>query len=88
MSKPIDELVVQIKADTKQLKKELKQVQGKLKTTGVAGGAAFGGMAGAMSKAKVGAVALTAALVAVGATFLKIGRIGSLTHRLNLTGFF
>lgn len=77
MSKPIDELVIQIKADTKQLKKELKQVQGKLKTTGVAGGAAFGGMAGAMSKAKVGAVALTAALVAVGATFLKIGRIGS-----------
>jgi|13_taG_2_1085334.scaffolds.fasta_scaffold09289_2 tape measure domain-containing protein len=76
MSKPIDELVVQIKADTKQLQKDLKQVQGKLKTTGVAGGAAFGGMAGAMSKAKVGALAVTGALVAVGATISKIAQVG------------
>ena len=49
MSKPIDELVVQIKADTRQLQKELNQIQRKLKTTGAVGGVAFGGMAGAMS---------------------------------------
>ena len=77
MSKPIDELVVQIKADTKQLQKDLKQIQGKLKTTGVAGGAAFGGMAGAMSKAKVGALAVVGALVAVGATISKIAKVGA-----------
>ena len=77
MAKPIDELVVQIKADTRQLKKELKQVQGKLKTTGAAGGAAFGGMAGAMSKAKVGALAVVGALVAVGGTVKKIAQVGS-----------
>ncbi len=76
MSKPIDELVVQIKADTKQLQKDLKQVQGKLKTTGVAGGAAFGGMAGAMSKAKVGAIGVTAALVGVGVAVTKVAQVG------------
>ena len=40
MSKPIDELVVQIKADTRQLQKELNQIQRKLKTTGAVGGVA------------------------------------------------
>ena len=36
----IDELIIQIKADTKQLQKDLKQIQGKIKVTGAAGGAA------------------------------------------------
>ncbi len=76
MSKPIDELVVQIKADTKQLQKELNQIQRKLKTTGAVGGVAFGGMAGAMSKAKGGAIALVAALAVVGATISKVAKVG------------
>jgi len=73
----IDELVIQIKADTKQLKKELNQIQGKIKTTGAAGGAAFGGMAGAMSKAKGGALLLTGALVGVGVGISKIAKVGA-----------
>ena len=76
MSKPIDELVVQIKADTKQLQKELNQIQRKLKTTGAVGGVAFGGMAGAMSKAKGGAIALVAALAVVAATISKVAKVG------------
>ena len=39
----IDDLVIQIKADTKQLKAELDKINGKIKVTGAAGGAAFGG---------------------------------------------
>jgi len=77
MADTIDNLVVRIKADTKQLQKELKQVQGKIKVTGAAGGAAFGGMAGAMSKAKGGALVLTAALVGVGVGISKIAKVGS-----------
>jgi len=76
VSKPIDELVVQIKADTRQLQKELNQIQRKLKTTGAVGGVAFGGMAGAMSKAKGGAIALVAALAVVGATISKVAKVG------------
>ena len=45
MANPIDKLIIQIEADTKQLKKELKQIEGKIKTTGAAGGAAGGGEA-------------------------------------------
>ena len=76
MSKPIDELVVQIRADTKKLQKDLKQVKGRLNATGAAGGAAFGGMAGSMTKAKGGALALIGALVGVGASVGKIAQVG------------
>ena len=47
MSKPIDELVIQIRADTKKLQKDLDQIKGKLNTTGAVGGAAFGAVGGA-----------------------------------------
>lgn len=83
MSKPIDELVVQIKADTKQLQKDLKKVQTKLKTTGAVGGAAFGGIAGALSKIKIGAVAVVAAIAMVGTTISKIAKIGMVFEDLN-----
>lgn len=76
MSKPIDELVVQIRADTKRLQKDLKQIKGRLNATGAAGGAAFGGMAGSMTKAKGGALALIGALVGVGASVSKIAQVG------------
>ena len=72
--KTIDQLVIEIKADTKQLKKDLNQIQGKLKTTGVAGGAAFGSMAGSLKDVKVGALAAIAGIVALGAT---IGRMAN-----------
>ena len=38
MANDIDNLVIRIKADTKQLQKELKQIEGKIKVTGAAGG--------------------------------------------------
>jgi len=53
MADTIDQLVVKIKADTKQLQTELKKVEGKIKLTGAAGGAAFGmGAAGIGGKLK------------------------------------
>lgn len=65
MATPIDELVIQIKADTKQLQKELNQIKGKLTTTGAAGGAAFGGMAAGLSKVKGPAIAAAGAIAAI-----------------------
>ena len=77
MAKTVDELVIEIKADTKQLKKELKQIEGKIRTTGAAGGAAFGSMAGGLSKVKGVAAGVVATLVIVGATITKIAKVGA-----------
>lgn len=77
MANPIDKLIIQIEADTKQLKKELKQIEGKIKTTGAAGGAAFGGMAGGLSKVKAGAIASVAAFATMGVAIGKVAQIGS-----------
>ena len=74
--KTIDQLVIEIKADTRQLKKDLQQIQGKLKMTGAAGGAAFGSMAGSLSKVKVGALAAVGGIVALGATISKVASVG------------
>ena len=66
MASPIDELIIRIKADTKQLQSELKKVEGKIKLTGAAGGAAFGmGAAGIGGKLKelAGPVAIGAVVV-------------------------
>ena len=43
----IDKLIIRIEADTRQLKSELNKIEGKLKTTGAVGGAAFGALGGA-----------------------------------------
>ena len=74
--KTIDQLVIEIKADTRQLKKDLRQIQGRLKTTGAAGGAAFGSMAGSLKEVKVGALAAIAGIVTLGATAKKVGQVG------------
>ena len=70
--KTIDQLVIEIKADTRQLKKDLRQIQGRLKTTGAAGGAAFGSMAGSLKEVKVGALAAIAGIVTLGATISRM----------------
>lgn len=75
--KTIDQLVIEIKADTRQLKKDLNQIQGKLKMTGAAGGAAFGSMAGSLSKVKVGALAAVGGIVALGASIGKVAQVGA-----------
>ena len=70
--KTVDQLIIEIKADTRQLKKELKDIQGKIKTTGVAGGAAFGAM-GAASGALAGSLKKLAGPLALGAIVVGIG---------------
>ena len=65
MANPIDKLIIQIEADTKQLKKELKQIEGKIRVTGAAGGAAFGGMAGSLKSIRGPAIAAAAGIAAI-----------------------
>ena len=52
MAKTVDELLIKIKADTKELEKKLKNIKGELDTTGKTGIAAFGGagLAGALGR--------------------------------------
>ena len=77
MAKNIDELVIQIKADTKQLQAELRQINGKIKLSGAAGGAAFGGMAAGLSKVKVGAAAALVGIYALGKGISAVAEVGS-----------
>ena len=81
MATAIDELVIQIKADTKQLKSELDKINGKIRTTGAAGGAAFGagagGLGGKLSKMKGPLIAATAGFVAMGVAMTKIAKVGA-----------
>ena len=75
MASPIDELIIRIKADTKQLQSELKKVEGKIRVTGAAGGAAFGmGAAGLGGKLKA-----LAGPVAIGAVVLGFGKLASMS---------
>jgi hypothetical protein len=67
----IDKLIIKIEADTKQLKAELNKIEGKIKVTGAAGGAAFGmGAAGLGGKLKALAGPLAIGAVVVGMTKL------------------
>jgi hypothetical protein len=80
MSKPIDELVIQIRADTKKLQKDLDQIKGKLNTTGAVGGAAFGAVGGA-SGALAGSLKKLAGPAAIGAVLLGIKELGTFAAR-------
>ena len=77
MANKIDDLIIEIKADTKQLQKELKQIQGRIKVTGAAGGAAFGAMAGSLSKIKVPALAAAAGIAAIVLPMKAIAGVGA-----------
>jgi len=73
----IDDLIIQIKADTKQLQKELKQIEGKIRVTGAAGGAAFGGMAGSLKSIRGPALAAAAGIAAIVLPMKAIAGVGS-----------
>ena len=73
----IDELIIQIKADTKQLQKDLKQIQGKIKVTGAAGGAAFGAMGASLTKIKGPALAAAAGIAAIALPMKAIAGVGA-----------
>ena len=81
--KTVDQLIIEIKADTRQLKKELKDIQGKIKTTGVAGGAAFGAMGGA-SGALAGSLKKLAGPLALGAIVVGIGKAATASARAGM----
>ena len=77
MANEIDTLIIRIKADTKQLQKELKQIEGKIRVTGTAGGAAFGSMAGSLAKVKGPAIAAAAAIAAIVLPIKAIAGVGA-----------
>lgn len=76
----IDKLIIKIEADAKQLKAELNKIEGKIKTTGAAGGAAFGagasGLGGKIAKLKGPLIGATAGLVAMGVAINKVAQVG------------
>jgi len=80
MATPIDELVIKIKADTKQLQTELKKIEGKIKVTGAAGGAALGMGAGGLGARLKGikgpALVAAASIVAIGVAIKKVAQVG------------
>ena len=80
MATPIDELVIKIKADTKQLQTELKKLEGKIKVTGAAGGAALGMGAGGLGAKLKGikgpALVAAASIVAIGLAIKKVAQVG------------
>ena len=77
MAKTIDELVVKIKADMSDLQRELKQIDGKIRVSTAAGGAAFAGLGAAVTKIKGPLIGVAAGVVAVGAGVGVIARVGS-----------
>ena len=83
MASPIDKLIVRIEADTKQLKQELNKVQGKLKTTGAVGGAAFGAVGGA-SGALAGSLKKLAGPAAIGAVLIGLKELTAFSLRAGM----
>jgi len=79
MAKTVDELLIKIKADTRELEKKLKNVKGELKTTGTTGVAAFGGagLAGAIGKIPKVAFGAAAAIGAIGIAASSVARVGA-----------
>ena len=81
MAKPVDELIVQIKADTRQLQKELDQIKGRINVVGSAGSAAFGaaggGLVAKLKSIKAPAIAAGVAIAGIAASIGPIARIGS-----------
>ena len=83
MAKTVDQLIIEIKADTRQLKKELDKIQGKIRTTGAAGGAAFGAMGGA-SGALAGSLKKLAGPAAIGAVVIGLGKLVGFSARAGM----
>ena len=79
MARTVDELLIKIKADTKELEKKLKNVKGELKTTGSTGVAAFGGagLAGALGKIPKVALGVAAAIGGIGIAVGSVARVGA-----------
>ena len=81
MAKTIDELVVRIKADTKQLQKALKKTREQTNK----GKKSFAGLGLAIKKLKGPAKVLAVALAAIGAVIVPIARVGAEFENLKLS---
>ena len=79
MARTVDELLIKIKADTKELEKKLKKIKGELKTTGSTGVAAFAGagLAGALGKIPKVALGVAAAIGGIGIAVGSVARVGA-----------
>mgnify|MGYP003119023358 CR=1 FL=1 len=79
----IDELVILIRADTKQLQGQLDQIEGKLKVTSARSAAAFGAAGGGMAAGMKVATKAGLGLIAVAAgTVMAIGKIAEVGSEL------
>ena len=85
MATNIDELVVRIKADTKQLNEALDKVKKKSKGAGDSGKKGFAGFTAQLGKMKGAAVAAGAAIVAIGVGVKKIAEVGMAFEDLQIS---
>ena len=77
MATKVDELVIQIRAETKDLEKKLGNINRQIGGVGGAGRRGFGGLSVAVAKVKAPLLAAAAGLVAVGASVVKIAKVGA-----------
>ena len=85
MATNIDELVVRIKADTKQLDKALDKIKKKSKGAGDSGKKGFAGFTAQLGKMKGAALAAGAAIIAIGAGVKKIAAVGMAFEDLQIS---
>jgi len=85
MATNIDELVVRIKADTKQLNKALDKVKKKTKETGDSGKKGFSGMAASLGKVKGKALVAAAAIAGIAALVRPIAKVGMAFEDLQIS---
>jgi uncharacterized protein YukE len=85
MATNIDELVVQIRADTKQLTQALDKIKKKSKDAGSSGKTGFAGFTAQLKKMKGAAMAAVAAVVAIGAAVVPIAKVGMAFEDLQIS---
>ena len=85
MATNIDELVVQIRADTKQLTQALDKIKKKSKDAGSSGKKGFAGFTAQLKKMKGAAMAAVAAVVAIGAAVVPIAKVGMAFEDLQIS---
>jgi len=85
MATNIDELVVRIKADTKELNKALDKVKKKTKETGDSGKKGFSGMAASLGKVKGKALVAAAAIAGIAALVRPIAKVGMAFEDLQIS---
>jgi len=76
MATKVDDLIVEIKADTSQLRGSLKQVQGSLGRVGKSGAASAAAIGAGFASLRKGAIGLVGVFATLGITINKIAQVG------------